>query len=117
MGGGKIVVQGTPEQVARVKASHTGHYLQKYGKEIIRYRQASENMNTKIPHDAATMLLDKRAVRQAIAELNQRMGFVPDPNATAEEAQEMMLAEGIRPEDNIASCEIIQMRYEKLDRE
>ena len=28
-GGGRIVAQGTPEQVARVKASHTGHYLQK----------------------------------------------------------------------------------------
>ena len=26
-GGGKIVAEGTPEDVARVKASHTGHYL------------------------------------------------------------------------------------------
>jgi len=26
-GGGKIVAQGTPEDVAKVKASHTGRYL------------------------------------------------------------------------------------------
>jgi excinuclease ABC subunit A len=25
--GGKLVAQGTPEQVAEVEASHTGHYL------------------------------------------------------------------------------------------
>lgn len=26
-GGGKIVAQGTPEEVAKVKKSYTGHYL------------------------------------------------------------------------------------------
>jgi excinuclease ABC subunit A len=26
-GGGKIIAQGTPEQVAKLKKSHTGHYL------------------------------------------------------------------------------------------
>jgi excinuclease ABC subunit A len=26
-GGGKVVVQGTPEEVAACPASHTGHYL------------------------------------------------------------------------------------------
>ena len=28
--GGMIVAQGTPEDVAKVAASHTGHYLKKY---------------------------------------------------------------------------------------
>ena len=28
-GGGLIVAEGTPEDVAKVRASHTGHYLQK----------------------------------------------------------------------------------------
>ena len=74
-------------------------------------------MNTDIPYDPVTMRLDKRALQKAVAELNERMGFVKVPNASAERAQEMMRAEGIRPEDNIGSCEIIQMRYEKLDRE
>jgi excinuclease ABC subunit A len=29
-GGGQIVATGTPEEVARVKDSHTGRYLKKY---------------------------------------------------------------------------------------
>jgi excinuclease ABC subunit A len=28
-GGGQVVAAGTPEDVAKVKASHTGHYLKK----------------------------------------------------------------------------------------
>jgi hypothetical protein len=40
------------------------------------------------------------------------MGFVPDPTATAEKAQAMMLARGIRPEDRVLSSEIIRMRHE-----
>jgi excinuclease ABC subunit A len=28
-GGGRLVAEGSPEDVARVKASHTGQYLQK----------------------------------------------------------------------------------------
>ncbi len=30
VGGGKVVAAGTPEEVARVKGSHTGHYLKRY---------------------------------------------------------------------------------------
>ncbi|HEY7425260.1 MAG TPA: hypothetical protein VH682_13595, partial [Gemmataceae bacterium] len=51
-------------------------------------------------------LLDKRALQKAVAELDERMGFVPDPTATAEKAQAMMLARGIRPEDRFLSSEI-----------
>ena len=29
-GGGTVVTQGTPEEVAEVKQSHTGQYLKKY---------------------------------------------------------------------------------------
>ena len=28
-GGGNVVAKGTPEEVARTKGSHTGHYLKK----------------------------------------------------------------------------------------
>ena len=45
----------------------------------------------------------------------RRIGFVPDPAATAQEARELMRAEGIRPEDNIASTEIIRMRYGSIE--
>jgi hypothetical protein len=41
------------------------------------------------------------------------MGFVPDPTATAEKAQEMMRALGIRPEDNLGSRGIIAARDEE----
>ena len=50
------------------------------------------------PTQPAGKLLDKRALQKSVAELDQRMGFVPDPTATAEKAQAMMLARGIRPE-------------------
>jgi hypothetical protein len=60
----------------------------------------------------ASKLLDKRALQKAVAELDERIGFVPDPTATAELAQTMMLAHGIRPEDRFLSSEIIRMRHE-----
>ncbi len=55
---------------------------------------------------------DKKAIQKLVAEQNAKMGFVKDPAATAEKAQEMMLALGIRPEDNIFSCGIIAAREE-----
>jgi hypothetical protein len=58
-------------------------------------------------------LVDKKAIQKIVAEQNRRMGFVPDPTATAEKAQEMMLALGIRPEDNLFSRDIIAAREEK----
>lgn len=43
------------------------------------------------------------------------MGFVPDPDATAEKAQQMMLDLGIRPEDNLLSRAIIAARDKRAD--
>ena len=60
----------------------------------------------------ASKLLDKRALQKVVADVDERMGFVPDPTATAEKAQAMMLARGIRPEDRFLSSEIIRMRHE-----
>jgi hypothetical protein len=54
---------------------------------------------------------DKVELRRLMGELNERMGFVPDPGATPQKARELMLADGIRPEDNAFSREIIRMRY------
>ncbi len=48
--------------------------------------------------------------RHQMDEVEQRMGFVPDPDATIEKLREMLRAEGIRPEDNAFSREIIRMR-------
>ncbi len=68
-----------------------------------------------IPSSAqpVSKLLDKRALQKAVADLDERMGFVPDPTATAEKAQAMMRAQGIRPEDRFLSSEIIRMRHEQ----
>lgn len=56
-------------------------------------------------------LADKAEVRQLVAETNVRMDFVPDPTATINKIRAMMLAEGIRPEDNAFTTELMQMRY------
>ena len=54
---------------------------------------------------------DKEALNRLMDEIEKQMGFVPDPDATPQKAREMMLAEGVRPEDNAASGEIMRMRY------
>lgn len=53
---------------------------------------------------------DKDETRRLVAEVNARMGFVPDPTATVEKVRAMMAAEGIRPEDNAFTTELMRMR-------
>ncbi len=60
--------------------------------------------------EARSLIMDKEYVRQLADELNRRIGFVPDPTATAEQAQALSKACGIRPEDNEFSREIIRRR-------
>jgi hypothetical protein len=59
---------------------------------------------------AKSLFADKKAIQRVVAEQNREMGFVKDPTATAERAQEMMLALGIRPEDNLFSSGIVAAR-------
>ncbi len=59
------------------------------------------------------LMVDKETMRKVIAEVNAEMGFVPNPDATPEKVQQMMIAQGIRPEDNIFSCGIIAARDEE----
>lgn len=49
-------------------------------------------------------------VRQMTQEQNALIDLMPDLNATAEEARARMLADGVRPEDNLFSCGIIADR-------
>jgi hypothetical protein len=58
------------------------------------------------------LIADKRALRRILEEADKLTGFVLDPMATPEKLHEMMLADGVRPEDNIGSREIIRMREE-----
>lgn len=69
-------------------------------------------MAIKTPDQHKSGLADKQALQNDIAELNRRMGFVPDPTVTPEKVQAMMLADGIRPEENAFSREMIRLRHE-----
>lgn len=64
--------------------------------------------------DVRELLADKDALRKILEEQDARTGFVPDPTATAKKARQMMLTDGIRPEDNTFSRELMRMREEYL---
>ena len=63
--------------------------------------------------ETRSFFVDKKLIQKIVAEQNERMGFVPDPTATAEKAQAMSRALGIRPEDNLLSSAIIAARDEE----
>ncbi len=63
--------------------------------------------------DVKTLLADKALLRKIVEEQNARIGLEYDPTATAEEARALILAEGVRPEDNVFSCGIIAARDEE----
>src|SRR5437867_120806 len=69
-------------------------------------------MATKARTDAKTGFVDKRWLKEKLAELDARQGFTVDPTVTVQQVRDMMLADGIRPEKNEFSREIIRMRYE-----
>jgi hypothetical protein len=54
---------------------------------------------------------DKARFLKLMEEIDAKAGILPDPTATAQKAREMMIAQGVRPEDNIFSREIIRARY------
>jgi hypothetical protein len=56
---------------------------------------------------------DKAAAVRILEENDARTGFVFDPTATPTEVRELMLAQGIRPEENILSRDIVRARYEE----
>jgi hypothetical protein len=58
------------------------------------------------------LIADKEALRKLLEEQDARIGFVPDPTVTPEQVRAMLLADGIRPEDNAFSRELIRMRGE-----
>ncbi len=63
-------------------------------------------------HPITSLLADKMELRRMMAEQNKLMGILPDTTATAEKAQAMSLALGIRPEENLLSRGIVEMRDE-----
>jgi hypothetical protein len=63
--------------------------------------------------NANALIADKKSIQEIVAQQNALMGFVKDPTATPQKAREMMLALGIRPEDNEFSQGIIAARDAK----
>ena len=63
-----------------------------------------------IPSNSSSMVANKAALRQILENQDRQTGFVPDPSATPLKARELMIAQGIRPEDNEFSREIRRMR-------
>ena len=58
------------------------------------------------------LIVDKSKIQRLVAEQTKIMGLPDDPTATAQKARAMMLALGIRPEDNEFSQGIIAAREE-----
>lgn len=85
--------------------------------DLIEVRKNLDQMtfavSPKIEVDLCSKLhcVDKEKLRKGLDEVFKQMGIDIQPIG-AEELQEMMLKEGIRPEDNIASRGIIEMREE-----
>jgi hypothetical protein len=59
----------------------------------------------------AGLLADRDALREIVDRVYEELGILHDPMATAEQSRAMMLEDGVRPEDNSLSREIIRMRY------
>jgi hypothetical protein len=53
---------------------------------------------------------DKAALRRILEDQDRQTGFVLDAKATAKQARQLMIEQGIRPEDNEFSCEIRRIR-------
>jgi hypothetical protein len=59
----------------------------------------------------AGLLADREALREIVDRVYEELGILHDPMATAEQSRALIRAEGVRPEDNSFSREIIQMGY------
>lgn len=59
-----------------------------------------------------SLLADKEKIKAAVEELYEALGLIHDPTATAERAREMILADGVKPEDRLFSRGIIEAREE-----
>ena len=67
--------------------------------------------------EAKPLYVDRQVILKVLAESNAAMGFVPDHNGTVREIRDRMVRNGVRPEDNAASREMIALRYPGEDPE
>jgi len=67
-----------------------------------------------VRQSTGSMVIDKDWLRQAVTEMNARLGIAHDPNANYLRSRELAAADGVDPNDNAFAREIIRMREEKL---
>jgi hypothetical protein len=60
-----------------------------------------------------TLMTDRKPIQQLMLEIKRQIGLEHDPKATADKARERILADGVKPEDNLFSCGIIAERDEE----
>lgn len=54
---------------------------------------------------------DRQALLRLAEEIDGQAGIVSDPQMSIAKLRELMKADGVRPEDNGASSELMRMRY------
>ena len=69
-------------------------------------------MATVLGTEPMVRFADKEILKHLLDQQDKALGFVPVPDASIERLRAMMLADGVRPEDNCGSREIIAMREE-----
>lgn len=67
-------------------------------------------MTTDTERGTRPRAVDKQELRRLLAEQDRRTGFVVDREITAQGVRAMMVSDGIRPEDNEFSRDILCMR-------
>ena len=58
------------------------------------------------------LLADKTLLRRIVAEQGVEMGLEYDPAITPADSRRWILEDGVKPEDNLFSCGIVQTREE-----
>jgi hypothetical protein len=76
----------------------------------IESEQGATGMAIELKPDVTSLMADKEALRAILEAQDAATGFVPDRTITPQKLREMMLADGVRPQDNLGSRDIIQMR-------
>lgn len=68
-------------------------------------------MKTLSKGQPGTETLDRQALIRLAEEIDAQAGIAPDPQMSIAKLRELMQSDGVRPEDNGASRELIRMRY------
>ena len=70
-------------------------------------------MATRTPSGAFNRFVDKKWLHKKLGEMDARHGQVVEVTVTAPQLRQMMIADGVRPEENEFSRDIIRARYEE----